>query len=106
MLQKVITDKKLSWERNDINIEDITVELSSKSIDVIRYFVDNKLQLSTGVKGKEIPWNDINLLKIFFRHPFYTFLIISLIHYQAVKLFFKKNKIYSKPEKSCNELTY
>ena len=72
----------------------------------IKYYFDNKLQLSTGVKGKEIPWNDINLLKIFFRHPFYTFLIISLIHYQAVKLFFKKNKIYSKPEKSCNELTY
>ena len=72
----------------------------------IKYFVDNKLQLSTSVKGKEIHWNDINLLKIFFRHPFYTFLIISLIHYQAVKLFFKKNKIYSKPEKSRNELTY
>ena len=72
----------------------------------IKYYFDNKLQLSTGVKGKEIPWNDINLLKIFFRHPFYTFLIISLIHYQAVKLFFKKNKIYSKPEKSRNELTY
>ena len=45
MLQKVITDKKLSWERNDINIEDITVELSSKSIDVIRYFVDNNCEL-------------------------------------------------------------
>jgi len=72
----------------------------------IKYFVDNKLQLSTGVKGKEIPWNDINLLKIFFRYPFYTLLIITLIHYQAVKLLFKKNKFYSKPEKSSNELTY
>ena len=41
MLQKVITEKRLSWERSDINIENIMVQLSSKSIDMLHYFIEN-----------------------------------------------------------------
>ena len=41
MLQKIITEKRLSWERSDINIENIMVQLSSKSIDMLHYFIEN-----------------------------------------------------------------
>ena len=72
----------------------------------INYYFDKTLQLCTSIKGIETPWNDINLLKTFIQHPFYTALIITLIHYQAIKLFFKKNKYFSKPIKLSQDLTY
>ena len=72
----------------------------------IDYYIDKKLQLCTGITGSEIPWNDINLLKTFFQHPFYTVLVIILIHYQALKLFFKKNNYFSKPIKLSTDVTY
>ena len=45
MLQKVITEKRLSWEKSDINIKNIMVQLSSKSIDMLNYFVENNCDL-------------------------------------------------------------
>jgi hypothetical protein len=72
----------------------------------IDYYLDKKLQLCTGISGEEIPWNDLNLLKTFFQYPFYTVLVIILIHYQALKLFFKKNKYFSKPIKLRKDVTY
>ena len=62
----------------------------------IDYYFDIRLQL----------WTDLNLLKTFFQHPFYTVLVIILIHYQALKLFFKKNKYFSKPIKLSKDVTY
>ena len=70
------------------------------------YYFDKKLQLCTGINGIEIPWNDLNLLKTFIQHPFFTALVIILIHYQALKLFFKKNKYFSKPIKLSKDVTY
>ena len=72
----------------------------------IDYYFDKKLQLCTGINGIEIPWNDLNLLKTFIQHPFFTVLVIILIHYQALKLFFKKNKYFSKPIKLSKDVTY
>ena len=72
----------------------------------IDYYFDKKLQLCTGINGIEIPWNDLNLLKTFIQHPFFTALVIILIHYQALKLFFKKNKYFSKPIKLSKDVTY
>ena len=59
----------------------------------INYYFDNKLQLITSISGEDIFWNDFNLFKIFVRHPFYTIFVIFFIHYQAIKLFVKKNTI-------------
>jgi DUF1365 family protein len=73
---------------------------------IINYFFDNKLQLITSLTGEEIPWSDKNLLKLFYQYPFYTLFIVILIHYQAMKLFLKKNKFYPKPQKISRELTY
>ena len=72
----------------------------------INYYFDNKLQLTTSINGKIISWNDFNLFKIFLRHPFYTIFVILFIHYQAIKLYFKKNKYFPKPEKLNPNTTY
>lgn len=72
----------------------------------INYHSDGKLQLATSISGKEIAFSDKELLKLFFKHPLYTFLIVVLIHYQALRLFVKKIKFYSKPEKKLSEVTY
>ena len=72
----------------------------------IDYYFDKKLQLCTGINGIEIPWNDLNLLKTFIQHPLFTVFVIILIHYQALKLFFKKNKYFSKPIKLSKDVTY
>lgn len=71
----------------------------------INYFVDNELELITSIKGKEIAFNSINILKLFFRYPLYSFMVISLIHYQALKLFFKKCTFYSLPKKIDSPIT-
>jgi len=72
----------------------------------INYYFDNKLQLITSINGENISWNDYNLFKIFVRHPFYTIFVILFIHYQAIKLFVKKNKYFPKPEKINSNITY
>ena len=72
----------------------------------INYYFDNKLQLITSISGENISWNDFNLFKIFVRHPFYTIFVILFIHYQAIKLFVKKNKYFPKPEKLTTNITY
>ena len=71
----------------------------------INYYFDKKLQLTTSINGENISWNDFNLFKIFVRHPFYTIFVILFIHYQAIKLFVKKNKYFPKPEKSTTNIT-
>jgi len=72
----------------------------------INYYFDNKLQLTTSINGENISWNDFNLFKIFLRHPFYTIYVILFIHYQAIRLFIKKNKYFPKPEKLTTNITY
>ena len=72
----------------------------------INYYFDNKLQLMTSINGEKISWSDFNLFKIFVRHPFYTIFVILFIHYQAIKLFVKKNKYFPKPEKLTTNITY
>ena len=72
----------------------------------INYFSNDRLQLITSIEGREINWTDKNLLKLFFRYPFFTFLVVFHIHLQALKLFWKKNKFYSKPNKISKELTH
>jgi len=72
----------------------------------VNYYFDKKLQLTTSINGENIVWNDFNLIKIFVRHPFYTIFVILFIHYQAIKLFVKKNKYYSKPGELTSNITF
>lgn len=79
---------------------------SAKNRAIINYIDNNQLQLTTSITGTEVPWSDLQLLKIFFTHPLYTLFVMFLIHYQAMKLFIKKIKFYKQPKKMNKELTY
>ena len=71
----------------------------------INYLVDGKLKLSTSLKCSLKEFNTRNLLHNFLKTPFVTLRTIFLIHYQAMKLFFKNIKFYKCPKPLENNLT-
>ncbi len=71
----------------------------------INYIVDDKLKLSTSLKCHFRKFNNLNLILSFIKIPFVTFKTIFLIHYQAIKLYFKKIKYYKYPKELKNNLT-
>lgn len=56
------------------------------------YFFKSSL---CAVKARE--FSTTNLLKMFFKYPMMTFVVMGRIHWQAVKLFFKKAQFYTHP---------
>lgn len=66
---------------------------------------ENRLILNTSLVGKRFDLNDFSLLKNFITIPFLTFKVIFLIHFQALKLFFKKIKYVKRPKKPDNKIT-
>ncbi len=73
---------------------------------VINYFQDDELSLETSIKGAAIEWSFKNFLKLFIQYPLYTFMVVVLIHLQAIKLWFKKATFYTLPKKKDKDLTY
>lgn len=64
----------------------------------IDYFdAEGNRELITSLIGNFQPLTKTNLIKAFWTHPLVTFKTIFLIHYQAVKLMFKKVKYINKP---------
>ncbi len=61
--------------------------------------------LLTSVIGKRLNLKAATLFKNFFSIPFLTFKVITLIHYQALKLVIKKIKYIAKPIKPINKIT-
>lgn len=57
----------------------------------------------TQIKTHE--FNTLNLLKMFFKFPLMTFLITGRIHWQALKLFLKKARFYTRPTPPAKMLT-
>ncbi len=66
---------------------------------------ESKLMLMTSLIGKRYDLTSLSLLRNFVTIPFNTFKIIFLIHFQAIKLFFKKIKYIKRPKKSDNNIT-
>ena len=58
------------------------------------------------LKGTPIPEKDLSLLKLFLSFPFYTLLVVFLIHYQALKLFIKRVPFYTKPRQRSERTTF
>lgn len=83
---------------------DFDFSLEDKAI--INYHDQQKLQLTTMITGTNIPWTNKNWLYLFLKFPFYTLTVMFLIHYQAIKLFYKKSIFYKKPLKMNKEMTY
>lgn len=62
------------------------------------YNKEGEKVLLTNLTGKMKELNRISLLKHFLRYPLVTFKVISLIHYQAIKLMIKGIKYICKPK--------
>ncbi|MEY8716344.1 DUF1365 domain-containing protein [Francisella philomiragia] len=71
---------------------------NAKNQIIINYYDNNELQLGTAINGQIKPLSSTNLVKEFFRSPLLTFKIIYLIHWQALKILFKRIKYIPKPE--------
>lgn len=72
----------------------------------IDYYLEQDLYLITSVLGKEVDWSVKNFSYLIFKYPLYSTRILFLIHWQALKLYLKKVKFYSKPEKPVTKVTY
>lgn len=71
----------------------------------INYFDNNEIKLSTFLKCNFYKFSALNLLITFVKMPFFTIKTIFLIHYQALKLYFKSVKNYKLPEKLKRNIT-
>lgn len=76
------------------------------SIHIDYYDETNNKQLITALSGKLIPLNKKNLRKVFWRYPLVTLKSISLIHWQAVKLVYKRVRYYRKPDQIEERVTH
>ncbi|TNF69750.1 MAG: DUF1365 domain-containing protein [Gammaproteobacteria bacterium] len=84
---------------------DIQLNSTTKSRVIIHYFLEDKLHLVTSLEGKFKLLSHKNLLLQFIKTPFLTIKVICLIHYQALKLFFKGVKVQKRPKQDSNQLT-
>ena len=75
-------------------------------VDIDFLNADGTLKLKTWVKGSLTPLSDASFMKLVLNYNWMTPLVVFRIHYQAVKLFFKKVKFYSKPVPPTKEVTY
>lgn len=78
---------------------------NKKKIAVWIDYYDGTKTLLTSLIGNRVDLNDKNLLKAFISYPFMIIKVISLIHWQALKLFVKGNKYIPKPKKIKQNLT-
>lgn len=66
---------------------------------------DSGLLLQTSIAGKRVPLTGMNLLKAFFRHPMMTLKVITLIHYQALRLWMKGIRYIRRPPAPDKEVS-
>ena len=60
----------------------------------IDLYEDSKHKLTAVFNSKSMPYTFKNILKIFFRYMFSTFLVVSRTYFQAIRLYLKGLKIY------------
>ncbi len=61
------------------------------------YDAGGQRKLLTALTGTLVPWDRNTLKKAFFLHPFVTLTAVARIHWQAIKLVFKRIKYIPKP---------
>lgn len=81
------------------------LEDQTSRIDINYYGPDQNLRLATWVTGNLKDLNSKNFLQLFMRYGWITLLVVVRIHYQAVKLWFKKNRFYKKPERPKDKVS-
>ena len=74
---------------------DIPKEKMQMNIDSIK---EGSIELCTKLAGKRKKINNLSLLFLIFRYPMYTLMVIIRIHWQALKLWWKKVPFNKKSE--------
>jgi DUF1365 family protein len=82
-----------TWFDFDLTIPDDTLRIRIDDFDAD----NNRFFLST-LTGRRVPLTDANLLRSFTSIPFVTLKVITLIHWQAFKLWRKKIPLHRKAE--------
>ena len=67
---------------------------------------DGQKRLITWIKGEFRKLELVSLLQLTVKYGWMTPLVVGRIHYQALKLFFKKVKFFSKPNLPENKVTH
>tara|TARA_A100000164_G_C21860347_1_gene749735 strand:- start:532 stop:1329 length:798 start_codon:yes stop_codon:yes gene_type:complete len=76
-----------------------------KILCIINYEDSNGILLKTSISGLLEKISNPSAIKVFFWYPILTFRIIFEIHWQAVKLFFKKVPYFNKPSPPSKNVT-
>lgn len=69
------------------------------AIDINYFSADDQLRLATGIVGQLKDVSQFSLSQLVLKYGWLTPMVILRIHYQALRLWFKKMKFYSKPKK-------
>lgn len=80
-------------------------DFTRENFVAIHYESENGPFVAT-LKGQPIEEQELSLLRLFFSKPFYTVIVVFLIHYQALKLFLKKVPFYPKPKQREPRTTF
>lgn len=78
---------------------------NAANIDILYHNKNGDLVLTTSVHGKLTPLKDLSPWRLLFKYGWLTPLVLLRIHYQAVRLWLKKARFYSKPEPPREEIT-
>lgn len=74
-------------------------------VDINYHAPSGELRLATWISGKLAPLGEKSFFKLFFRYGWITPMVVLRIHFQAFKLWIKKNRFYSKPALPSKEIT-
>ena len=84
-----------------------TKDPSNKLFFFIEQFnADKKKILIATQIGKKINFTTATIIKLFFKYPLMTYKVILGIHYQAIIIFFKGKKYYSRKKKPDDTISF
>lgn len=66
-------------------------------IDINYHSPEGTLRLATWIQGNLTPLSSVGLATLLRRYGWITPMVVLRIHFQALRLFFKKSRFYSKP---------
>ncbi len=78
---------------------------SEHTLARIDYYDSDGPLLMTNISGNSRELNDRNIALALLRYPLMTFMVITRIHWQALKLWFKRVPFYRKPSPPLEELS-
>jgi len=75
-------------------------------VDIQHFDDQGHIKLTTWINGKILAIKDFSLLRLILRFGWFTPMVMIKIHYQALKLFFKKVTFFKKPQPPIKEITH